>query len=172
VGVDDGNGWVACRCGARHWGRFGAAGLLLHRTASSVSTGAAGAAAAGEVLLQLRAPWTHQGGTWGLPGGAADSHEDAVRAALREAHEEAGVVAAEVDVLGVLTTTDHGDWQYTTVLGRLTGTGSTVAVANPESVRLGWTPVEEVAALDLHPGLAHGWSRLRAVLAELVDGTA
>ncbi len=25
----DGNGWVACRCGQRHWGLHGAAGLLL-----------------------------------------------------------------------------------------------------------------------------------------------
>lgn len=161
MGVDDGNGWVACRCGARHWGRFGAAGLLLHRGDG-----------AGEVLLQLRAPWTHQGGTWGLPGGAADSHEDAVVAALREAREEAGVVAAEVEVLGTLITTDHGDWSYTTVLGHLTGAGTEICVANPESVRLGWTPVDRVGGLELHPGFARGWAPLKALLAELVDGAA
>jgi 8-oxo-dGTP diphosphatase len=166
VGADDGNGWVACRCGARHWGRFGAAGLLLHRT------GAEHRAEVDEVLLQLRAPWTHQGGTWGLPGGAADSHEDAVAAALREAWEEAGVVAAEVEVLGSVTTTEHDDWSYTTVLAHLTGSGDGIAVMNPESVRLRWTPVAEVDGLDLHPGFARGWARLREVLAGLVDRPA
>ncbi len=40
-------------------------------------------------MLQHRAAWTHEGGTWALPGGARDSHEDAVAAALREAVEEA-----------------------------------------------------------------------------------
>ena len=37
------------------------------------------------VLLQLRAAWTHGGGTWALPGGALDSHEDSIAAAKREA---------------------------------------------------------------------------------------
>ena len=70
----DGNGWVQCALGHRHWGRFGAAGLLI-------TDGA-------QVLLQHRAPWTHEGGTWAVPGGARDSHEDPIAAALREAAEE------------------------------------------------------------------------------------
>lgn len=160
MSADDGNGWVECGCGASHWGRFGAAGLLLHRDR-----------AGGQVLLQLRAPWVHQGGTWALPGGAADSHESAVEAALREAHEEAGVVAAEVAVLGAEPTTEHGDWSYTTVLARLTGSGETVGVANPESVRLGWTDLDEVERLDLHPAFAHGWPGLRDRLEELLGRT-
>ncbi len=160
MSADDGNGWVECRCGARHWGRFGAAGLLLHRDR-----------AGGQVLLQLRAPWVHQGGTWALPGGAADSHESAVQAALREAHEEAGVVADEVQVLGTAPTTEHEDWSYTTVLARLTGAGETVGVANPESVRLGWTDLDQVARLDLHPAFAHGWPLLRGRLVELLAGS-
>ncbi|WP_345409468.1 NUDIX domain-containing protein [Nonomuraea salmonea] len=43
------------------------------------------------VLLQKRSLRCHHGGTWGLPGGARDSHEDAVTSALREAHEEAAL---------------------------------------------------------------------------------
>ena len=53
------------------------------------------------MLLQHRAPWSHQGGTWGLPGGARDSHETPEQAAVREAHEEAGLPA---DLLTVRTT--------------------------------------------------------------------
>ena len=68
----DGDGWTICECGGTHWGRFGAAGLLLVRTDQEVP----------RVLLQLRAAWTHGGGSWALPGGALDSHEDPVEAAV------------------------------------------------------------------------------------------
>ena len=78
----DGNGWIRCAQGHRHWGRFGAAGLLAYAPA------AAGDAA---VLLQRRSSWVNHPGTWGPPGGAMDSHESAVSAALREAAEECGV---------------------------------------------------------------------------------
>jgi 8-oxo-dGTP diphosphatase len=162
VGLHDGNGWVACGCGARHWGLHGAAGLLLHRRGPDPSVD--------QVLLQLRAPWTHQGGTWALPGGAADSHEDAVAAALRETTEETGVPAAAVRVLGSVLTTDHGDWTYTTVIGSLTDPAVRPLAANEESVRLEWTPVEQVARLDLHPAFERAWADVRVRLAALVGG--
>ncbi len=161
MGVHDGNGWVACGCGARHWGLHGAAGLLLHREAP----GARG----DEVLLQLRAPWTHQGGTWALPGGAADSHEDAVAAALRETTEETGVPATAVRVLGTVLTTDHGDWTYTTVVGSLADPAVRPVAANEESVRLAWTPLVDVGGLDLHPAFDRAWEGLRRRLVELLD---
>ena len=47
--------------GNRYWGLHGAAGLLLRARLPD------GTAA---VLLQHRAPWSHQGGTWALPGSA------------------------------------------------------------------------------------------------------
>lgn len=162
VGVHDGNGWVECVCGARHWGVHGAAGLLLHRPAPD--------AGEDEVLLQLRARWTHQGGTWALPGGAADSHEDAVAAALRETTEETGVPAAAVRVLGSVLTTDHGDWTYTTVVGSLVDLGVRAVAANEESVRLAWTPLAAVAGLDLHPAFERAWVGLRERLVELLGG--
>ncbi len=45
-----------------------------------------------KILMQHRAPWVHNGDTWGIPGGARDSHESAVEAAIREAHEEIGIL--------------------------------------------------------------------------------
>ena len=78
--------------GAAYWGKHGAAGLLLRAPGKDGSPA---------VLLQHRAPWSHQGGTWGLPGGARDSHETPEQAAVREAHEEAGLPA---DLLTVRTT--------------------------------------------------------------------
>jgi len=96
----DGDGWVYCAQGHRHWGRFGAAGLLIIDGQRA--------------MLQHRAEWTHEGGTWALPGGARDSHEDPVATALREASEEAGVEASTVTPLGWWCD-DHGGWSYTTV---------------------------------------------------------
>jgi 8-oxo-dGTP diphosphatase len=164
--LHDGNGWVHCRCGRRHWGLHGAAGLLLVRPLATRPLVAGSAGATAEVLLQLRAGWTHQGGTWGLPGGARDSHEDVVVAALREAHEEVGLDAGTVHVLGRCVGTDHGDWSYTYVIA-LAGAAVEVHVRNDESDEIRWVRVDDVGGLPLHPALAPAWAGLRARLEEL-----
>jgi 8-oxo-dGTP diphosphatase len=163
--LHDGNGWVHCRCGRRHWGLHGAAGLLLVRPFHD-GVAAAAAPALAEVLLQLRAGWTHQGGTWGLPGGARDSHEDVVVAALREAHEEVGLEAGAVHVVGSCVGTDHGDWSYTYVIARARAAVD-VHVRNDESDEIRWVRVDDVGRLPLHPALAPAWAGLRARLDEL-----
>lgn len=147
--VGDGNGWVRCQCGQEHWGRYGAAGLLVTRP------GAEGL----EVLLQLRATWTHQGGTWGLPGGARDSHESAAQAARREAHEETAIEAVcLVDVSEVVD--DHGNWSYTYVVVHAPD-GVHASAANSESDAVAWVPVTEVGSRLLHPALGRAWPMLR-----------
>ena len=93
----DGDGWVVSDNGAHYWGRYGAAGLLL-RAPRPDGTPA--------VLLQHRAVWSHQGGTWGLPGGARDSHETAEETAVREAREEAGLPAERVAVRATVVTAE------------------------------------------------------------------
>ena len=96
----DGNGWVLCALGHRHWGKYGAAGLL----ASAAKPGGRAS-----VLLIHRAAWTQHPGTWGPPGGARDSHESAAGAALREAAEECAVPPEAVRIHGLLDD-DHGGW--------------------------------------------------------------
>lgn len=152
----DGNGWVACRCGERHWGLHGAAGLVL---LNGVSTGTDTA----RVLLQLRAEWVHQGGTWGLPGGARDSHEDAVAAALREADEEAGASPQRLTVLAEHLGVDHGDWSYTYVLA-VAAPDLEVRVSTAESLDLRWVDLESVSSMDLHPALAAAWPTLHGAV--------
>ncbi len=141
----DGDGWVRCGRGHRHWGRFGAAGLLI---AGDRAT-----------LLQHRAPWTHQGGTWGMPGGARDSHEDAVETALREAHEEADIDPAAVAPVGWWLD-DHGGWSYTTIVARPLRPLEPRA-KNAESTEVCWWALDDVDALPLHHGFADIWPRLR-----------
>ncbi|SEH50482.1 8-oxo-dGTPase [Mycolicibacterium rutilum] len=137
------------------WGRFGAAGLMLR---------APGHNGAPAVLLQHRAAWSHQGGTWGLPGGARDSHETAEQAAIREAHEEAGLAEDQVTVRKVVVTkevvaSDGARWSYTTVIADAPEMLATVP--NRESAELRWVSVDEVAELPLHPGFAASWQLLR-----------
>ena len=158
MALQDGNGWVRCRCGHRHWGLHGAAGLVLLRP------GATGGAT--ELLLQRRAAWTHLGGTWGLPGGARDSHEDPVEAALREAREEVGIDPGRVSVLGTTVGTDHGDWRYVYVLAR-TDRALAARVVNDESDEVRWVALDQVAELPLHPALAAAWPGLQERLGEV-----
>ena len=156
----DGNGWARCDRGHRHWGRFGAAGLLLHAVDDSGRL---------RVLLQHRAAWSHHGDTWGLPGGARDSHEDVVAAALREAAEEAGLDADRIRTRHVVGD-DHGGWGYSTVLADVPA--PVVTRANRESQALAWVPVDEVGGLPLHPGFARSWPALTARPAVLVIDAA
>jgi len=92
----DGDGWTRCAAGHRHWGVHGAAGLLLrdrnqdldhdqdrrwdhrrghdsdrdhgpdHGPDHDVDHGIDHDV--DRVVLQHRAWWSHQGGTWGVPG--------------------------------------------------------------------------------------------------------
>jgi 8-oxo-dGTP diphosphatase len=157
----DGDGWVVSDKGAAFWGRHGAAGLLLRAPRPDGSA---------VVLLQHRAPWSHQGGTWGLPGGARDSHETAEQAAVREAHEEAGLTADLLTVRTTVVTAEISDaggsyWTYTTVIADAPEQLQTVP--NRESAELRWVAEAEVADLPLHPGFAASWAQLRTVAASI-----
>ena len=158
----DGDGWVLSDNGAAYWGKHGAAGLLRrgHRARTAHP----------RTLLQHRAPWSHQGGTWGLPGGARDSHETPEQAAVREAHEEAGLPAESLTVRTTVVTaeisgTTGSHWTYTTVIADAAELLETVP--NRESSELRWVAEDEVAELPLHPGFAASWERLREVAATI-----
>ena len=147
--------------GGHFWGRHGAAGLLLRAPQPD------GRAA---VLLQHRAVWSHQGGTWGLPGGARDSHETPEQAAVREANEEAGLHVEQLTVrTSVVTSEVPGPggpaWTYTTVIADAPELLDTTP--NRESAELRWVAEDDVADLPLHPGFAASWDRLRSVTATI-----
>jgi 8-oxo-dGTP diphosphatase len=160
MATGDGNGWVSSAPGRRHWGRFGAAGLALLRAAPAAA-GIRGADP--QVLMQLRAGWTHEGGRWGLPGGARDSHETVAETALREAAEEAGIDPAKVRVIGSQIGIDHGVWSYTYVLA-LAGPDLQVGPPTEESDALRWVDLDDVPTLPLHAGLAATWPDLRPAI--------
>ncbi|TVT38726.1 NUDIX domain-containing protein, partial [Amycolatopsis rhizosphaerae] len=155
----DGDGFVVCLGGHRHWGRYGAAGLLLTDPGRGV-------------LLQRRAWWTHHGSTWALPGGALRSTEKPWEAAVREAEEEAAVPATAVRPVAA-STAEHGGWSYTTVLA-VPRWPLREQVMNDESDELRWVPPSEVAAFPLHHDFAAAWPALHEQLGRelvlVVDG--
>ena len=147
----DGDGWVECACGNKHWGLNGAAGIMIVR--------------GHEILLQHRAPWVHNGDTWGIPGGARDSHETTIEGAFREAVEETGI---DTDLLTPLHTftDDHGDWRYETVIAQASE-GLIAHEVNDESHEVRWVDIEKVIELPLHPSFAKSWPELKALLQSL-----
>ncbi|MFD7094732.1 NUDIX hydrolase [Streptomyces xanthophaeus] len=154
-----GDGWVNCAQGHGHWGRFGAAGLLpVHRAPDGEVS----------VLMHHRAAGTDQGETWSLLGGARDSHESAAQAAVREAVEESDLDAAGLHAERVVRD-DHGGWSYDTVIVSL-DRQLPVRPVEGESLALAWVPLSEVPGLDLHPGFAASWPRVRAELEVVLSG--
>ncbi len=150
---DPGDAWVYTESGTKYWGAFGAAGVLVwHREHG--------------VLLQHRAQWSHNGGTWGIPGGARRQGETAVAGALREAHEEAGVPEDGVTVLHeyvVEIPVIDGTWTYTTVVVEALDHFEP-SMNDGESLALEWVAISDVDARDLHPGFAASWQTLQNVL--------
>jgi len=147
----DGDGWIHCACGNKHWGLFGAAGLLLLRGT--------------HILVQHRAPWVHNGDTWGIPGGARDSHESVVEAAMREAQEEIGIDPVHIRPLQTFTD-DHGSWRYDTVIAQVTD--QLVAhELNDESHEVRWVDIDQVDELTLHPSFEKTWPALKGLIKAL-----
>ena len=147
----DGDGWIQCACGNKHWGLNGAAGILLVRGT--------------QILLQHRAPWVHNGDTWGIPGGARDSHESVLEAAIREAKEETGIDPVHLTPIQTFSD-DHGSWRYDTVIAH----ASDELVAhelNDESHEVRWVEIDEVDELTLHPSFEKSWPTLKGLVQAL-----
>lgn len=148
----DGDQFVHCGLGHRHWGKYGAAGLLVHH---------------GEmVLLQQRSALSLGPKTWGLFGGARERDEPPVAAALRETTEESNLDVGEVRIRGLLRE-DHDGWTYDTVVADVP-TMPDVAPASWESMDARWVPAGEVEELDLFPAFAVTWPRVRAAMRRAV----
>jgi 8-oxo-dGTP diphosphatase len=143
----DGDGWTHCELGHKHWGLYGAAGLLLWH--------------GDRVLLQHRALWSHHGGTWGILGGARNKGESARLAASREAAEEAGLDPCSYTATGCFVD-DHGGWSYTTVIGR-TDSAIELTGLTAETIDVRWVPSDALHELPLHPGFAATWDQVRDI---------
>lgn len=148
-----GDRWVDCACGRRHWGLNGAAGVLLARRDPSGRVT--------HVVMQHRALWSAEGGTWGVPGGAIADGESPIQGALRESLEEALIPPQDIDVVGSWRE-EHGSWAYTTVFAfEREGRRVEPRAGDDESMEISWVPVDEVPSLTLLTALRVDWPRFR-----------
>jgi 8-oxo-dGTP diphosphatase len=140
----------------RHWGLFGAAGLLLIRRAAD--------GAPSHAVLQHRALWSHMGGTWGIPGGALAPDEKPAVGALREAAEEAAIDPAAVHVVGTHVL-EHPVWTYTTVVAEVAfGHRIEPRAADPESLDVRWVGLDDIGGLTLLPAFGEALPGLLELL--------
>lgn len=155
-----GDGWVDCACGRKHWGTNGASGILLARR--DPSTGKVT-----DVVMQHRAAWSAEGGTWGIPGGATADGESPIEGALRESYEEANITPEDIEVVGSYRE-DHGPWAYTTVFA-FEKPGHTVEpkANDDESKEICWVPIADVPNRKLLTAMRTDWPRFAARLDEL-----
>ncbi len=158
-----GDGWVECACGRKHWGTNGAAGVLLARR--DAQTGEVT-----HIVMQHRAAWSAEGGTWGIPGGAIADGENTIEGALRESFEEANITPEDIEVVGSYCE-DHGPWSYTTVFAFEKPGHEVHPKANDdESMEIVWVPIDEVPDRKLLTAMRTDWpsfeKRLRALAVE------
>ena len=155
-----GDGWVMCDCGRKHWGHNGAAGVLLARRDETTGR-------VTHVVMQHRALWSAEGGTWGIPGGAISDGETAIEGALRESFEEANITSQDIDVVGAYCE-NHGNWRYTTVFAfEKPGTCVNPCAHDDESMEIKWVPIDDVPNLKLLTAMRTDWPSFRARLDSL-----
>ena len=152
-----GDGWIDCDCGRKHWGVNGASGVLLARRDERTGN-------VTHVVMQHRAVWSAEGGTWGIPGGATAQGETPIEGASRESYEEANITPEDIDVVGSYCE-DHGPWAYTTVFA-FEKPGHTVEpkANDDESMEIAWVPIEQVGGLKLLTAMRTDWPRFAARL--------
>lgn len=144
---------MRCADGHVRWGVFGAAGVVFVQRVSGGRP---------RVMLQLRSPYAHEGGTWSCAGGAIDKGETAYEAALREAAEEVGDIPPDHRLIGEHVFRPAIDWAYTTLVVEVDHAfGDSV---NFETSAVEWIPVDEVDDRPLHAGFAAAWPHLRRII--------
>lgn len=157
-----GDGWVMCDCGRKHWGHNGAAGVLLARRDDATGR-------VTHVVMQHRALWSAEGGTWGIPGGAISDGETAIEGALRESFEEANITSQDIDVVGAYCE-NHGNWRYTTVFAfEKPGHCVNPCAHDDESMEIKWVPIDDVPNLKLLTAMRTDWPSFRARLDSLAS---
>lgn len=137
--INSGDGWLEGPDGQRRWGLFGAAGVFIFNPETE------------SVLLQERAIWTAEGGTWGIPGGAVNGDETTLEGALRETYEETGLESELVTVRAEYKV-DLGWWSYTTFIATVQDNHE--LTYDDESESMDWIPFTELENLPLHSAFA------------------
>ena len=144
-----GDGFVTLADGSRRWGRFGAAGILARHVGADGHW----------YFVALRSGWTHQGGTWAMPGGALNQGESPLDGALREFEEEVGALPPGWTVAHVHED-DHGGWSYWTHVLDVPDRFEPPPITSWETADVQWVHEDDLPKLPL-------FAAFRATLAQL-----
>ncbi|OTA93865.1 hypothetical protein M434DRAFT_11254 [Hypoxylon sp. CO27-5] len=153
---------IICKEGHEHFGRLGAAGVLVHRYRQSGEV---------EMLLGKRSASSHNGNTWATIGGAIDKGETPQAAALRELKEEISLDGRATLELTAQSVNDHGNWAYTTFLATPTGELdiTKLKLLKEEITDLRWFTRKELGGIKLNSGFAATSKVLQHILPPDVD---
>lgn len=159
TGPGSGDGWIRTPSGRKYWGLFGAAGMLL-RHVDEIGVA--------RYLLARRSSQVHGGqGQWALPGGAIDSHETPVEAALREFTEEMGPIPSGWLLRGTHVVAPlPGVWAYTTCCADVDERPAYHHSLTWENDAADWFTEVELGEIELFEPFASAFPRLRAIFDE------
>lgn len=117
-----------------------------------------------EILLNLRSDT----GTWGIPGGSMELHEDIRETAVRELKEEAGITAERLELVDVLSGEDYyfeypnGDKMCCViVLFKVLNYSGEIKISDDESKELQFFSLNALPETE---------SRAKAILEKIKDG--
>jgi 8-oxo-dGTP diphosphatase len=136
---DSGDRFFELSDGSKRWGHFGAAGVLLRHEDESGTR---------RFFVARRSMRSHDGGTWGVPGGAMHDNETPADAALREFHEEIGYELEDFVVVDVFED-DHGGWSYWTVFVDVAERHEGRESLNWETDEVRWVTADQLVELEL-----------------------
>lgn len=156
AGPGSGDGWVRTGDGRSYWGLFGAAGMLL-RHVDEIGVA--------RYLLAQRSTRVHRGhGEWAVPGGAIDSHETPVEAALREFDEEMGPIPSGWIIRGIHRVDPlPGVWSYYTCCADVSERLDYDDTLSWESDAARWFTEPELAEVALFSPFSTVFPKLRAI---------
>lgn len=117
-----------------------------------------------EILLNLRSDT----GTWGIPGGSMELHENIRETAIRELREEAGITAENLELVDVLSGEDYyfeypnGDKMCCViVLFKVLNYSGEIKISDNESRALKFFPLNDLPETE---------SRAKAILDKIRSG--
>lgn len=154
--LDRFQGYHPCPSG-RHWGAYGAAGILPWTVIDGEPW----------LLLGKRSRHVGQPGTWGGFGGALHEGEDSFTGALRELSEEVTVTVtvtgAEHHVNAYRYVCPHCEWTYITYLQYVESEAADKAQVRDrfETDELRWVRLDHAEDYELHPAFVQALPELK-----------
>ncbi|KAI1384952.1 uncharacterized protein F4822DRAFT_378431 [Hypoxylon trugodes] len=149
------NNMVQCSRGHQHYGKNGAAGIILYRYRDDGQV---------EMLLSQRSANVDHPNTWCTIGGLVNDGEQTFQAAIREMQEETGYLIRQSNIaLTGAAQDNHGGWTYTTYFATPNHNvkiPDAFKLQTSEITQVRWITRKELGHYPLHPSFLDHTVRL------------